>query len=104
MKQDKIRIYRFFGEVFLWLIVCFIAWFLTARILNIPLVWLSDFILGWLSDDTFTKAYLHFSEGEFKLINQQLVLETNIPPPGDQPVLRQLAHYCMVMALRCLRR
>lgn len=86
MQPGKIRIYRFFGEVFLWLIICFIAWFLTARILNIPLVWLTDFVLSWLSNDTFTNAYLHFSEGEFKLINQQLIINTNIPPPGEQPV------------------
>lgn len=83
---SKVRIYRFFGEVFLWLIICFIAWFLSARILNIPLVWLADFILSWLSDGIFTNVYLNFSEGEFKLINQQLVLNTNIPPPGELPV------------------
>ncbi len=85
-KANK-NIYRYFAEVFFCLIFCLSAWFLTAKILNIPLVWLTDITLSFLSGGTFTDVEMYYSNTEgFKLINQQFILSTNIPPPGDFPV------------------
>jgi|GEM_PF-3688618 len=85
--KTKRAIYGFFSAVILWSIVCFIVWFLSARILNIPLIWLAKWILGYLSDGVIDNVTMHLiGDGAQKFINQQLIIHTNIPPIGTQPV------------------
>lgn len=83
--KTKRNIYRFFGEVLVWLVVCFIAWFLSARLLNIPLIWLSEWVLGWITGGLVDDVSMRSGEA-YKIINQQFIIHTNIPPPGPQPV------------------
>ncbi|MPV85775.1 exosortase H-associated membrane protein [Ostreibacterium oceani] len=85
--QPTKNIYRFFAETLMWSIICFVAWFVCARVLNIPLIWLSEWVLGFLSQGTITDVKMHYSATEgFRVINQQFQIMTSIPPPGDQPV------------------
>lgn len=83
---QKKSIYRFFGEVLLWLVVCFIAWFLSAKILNIPLIWLSEWLLGLITNGVVDDVTMRYGGEAYKVINQQFVIHTNIPPPGEHPV------------------
>lgn len=86
-KHKKRSIYRFFGEVLVWLVVCFIAWFLSARILNIPLIWLSEWFLGLISNGVIDDVTMRSGGSAYKIINQQFIIHTKIPPPGAQPVI-----------------
>lgn len=83
--HPKRSIYRFFVEVLVWLVICFIAWFLSAKILNIPLIWLSEWFLGWLTGGLVDDVTMRSGQA-YKIINQQFIIHTNIPPPGKQPV------------------
>lgn len=81
-------IYRFFVEVLVWLVICFIAWFVLAKILNIPLLWLSEWFLGWITGGVVDDVSMRYSHNAaYKVVNQQFVMHTNIPPPGQHPVL-----------------
>ncbi len=84
-KTSKRGIYRFFLEVLMWLVICFIAWFLSAKILNIPLIWLSEWFLGLITNGVVDDVSMRSGEA-YKIVNQQFIIHTNIPPPGDQPV------------------
>ncbi len=84
-KTPKRNIYRFFLEVLMWLVICFIAWFLSAKILNIPLIWLSEWFLGLITNGVVDNVSMRSGEA-YKIVNQQFIIHTNIPPPGDQPV------------------
>lgn len=83
--KEKRSIYRFFAEVLVWLVICFTAWFLAARLLNIPLIWLSEWFLGWITGGIVDDVSMRSGEA-YKIINQQFIIHTNIPPPGPQPV------------------
>lgn len=88
--KDSIKrrsIYRFFGEVLLWLVICFVAWFLSARILNIPLIWLSEWFLGMITNGVIDDVTMRYGGSAYKIINQQFIIHTNIPPPGEHPVI-----------------
>ncbi len=82
----KRSIYRFFAEVLFWLIICFIVWFLSAKLLNIPLIWLSEWVLGLISNGVIDDVTMRSVGGAYQVVNQQFVIHTNIPPPGEQPV------------------
>lgn len=84
-KKQKRSIYRFFLEVLAWLIICFISWFLLAKILNIPLIWLSEWFFGWITGDVVNDVSMH-GGATYGVINQQFVIHTNIPPPDEHPV------------------
>lgn len=84
-KSSRRSIYRFFCEVLIWLVVCFVVWFLSARLLNIPLIWLSEWFLGWITGGVVDDVSMRSGEA-YKIINQQFIIYTNIPPPGEQPV------------------
>lgn len=84
----KRSIYRFFIEVLAWSVVCFTVWFLAARILNIPLVWLTEWVLGAVSNGVIDDVSMRSLGGDYQAVNQQFIIHTNIPPPppGKVPV------------------
>lgn len=83
----KRSIYRFFGEVLIWLVICFIAWFLSARILNIPLIWLSEWFLGLITNGVIDDVTMRAGGSAYKIVNQQFIIHTTVPPPGEHPVI-----------------
>ena len=84
------RLYRFVGQLFVWLAVCFIVWVLFSSVIAAPAVWFAEVIL--------TYSIPEFVQ-EFTLNGTQALLVTHFGELDGEIVSARLAGYHIAFPL-----
>ena len=70
-----------------WLIISLLCWFTVARIINIPLIWLGNWLLPLFTDGTIQNIDMLTGNHDAgtRFLNQVMIFVTDIPHPFSFP-------------------